>query len=266
MLVRRVGVFLLALILIMSISGCVGEKPAAKDYLLEALKNNESMEDFNFSGELDVQNLQYVENASIAFAGKAAMSPLYLESENRLITTIEDSNLFVDITALALDQSLYINVPLVLQDMIPELDREYLRFTNEESGLEQIDENWFIKMGEILTELSTESFTYAKTSDFSIVKGRASEAVTVKAEKLTGNFSTTEFSDLEVTFVFDRSDDLRQVVFAGDYSKAEYLAVSSFGGKINIIDTNKGITTKREAPAANQTLDYDDIVLPPSIK
>lgn len=262
MLVRRAGMLLLAIILLLSISGCGGEELAAKDYFLQALEKNRSIEDFKFSGEVDVKNLQYVEDASIAFDGRMAMSPFYLESENRLITTIEDNNLYVDITVLALTDSLYVNVPEVLRSMMPELNREYLRFTSTEQMLEG---NLFVKAGELFASLPAESFTYATASAYSTAKIKVGKAVTITSDTLAGVGPFDNLAGVEVTFVFDRSDDLRQVVFAGEYSEAEYLAVNVFSGEINLTDINKGITTKREPPAADRTLDYDDIVLPPSI-
>ncbi len=263
---RRVGILLLALILIILISGCSGEKLVAKDYFIQALEHNESINDFNFSGELDALNLEQVDDASLAFAGKLSIIPLYLESENRLITTIEENNLFIDLTVLALENSLYVNVPPVLQAMKPELNREYLRFTLEDQALGQLDENWFAKAGEFFTGLPTENFAYTTTSAFSIIKGKASKAVTVTIDSLEDIGPFAELTDLEISFAFDRSDDLRKIVFAGKHSDTESTAVIDFNGVIDITAINKGISNKREPPLADRTIDYDDMDLIPSIK
>ena len=253
-LVRRLGKLLLTLILIITISGCSGEKLAANDYLIQALKHNESVEDFNFSGELDAQDLEQVDEASLAFTGKLSMLPLYLESENRLITTIEEHNLFIDLIVLALENSLYVNVPPVLQAMMPELDREYLKFNLNDQPVGHENENWFVKAGEFFAGLPAENFAYT-----------TSRSVTVTIDSLDDFGFFAKLTDLEITLAFDRSDNLQQIVFAGKHSGTEGITVTDFNGVIDITALNKGISNKREPPIADRTINYDDIDLIPAI-
>ncbi len=260
---RRGWVVLIVLILIVSISGCSGNDLAAKEYLLRALEYNQSVNDFQFTGEVDATNLRgttwELDNASIAFKGKAATNPFYLESENRLITAIEENNLYVDITALGIDDSLYVNVPKVLRAMRPELDREYLRFTGKEESAEQTDESWSVKAGKLLAPLPADNFSYGKANLFSGLFSGASKIVRVTAKSLAGVGPFEQLSDVDVTFVFDRNDYVRQIVFSGKNIETE------ISGEIEISKINEGISSKRTPPTAERTRDYDEIVFPPSI-
>lgn len=254
---KRVIYLILIIVLIVAVSGCGNSGISAHDYLEQALTKNKSINDLQFSGKLNAP----AEDSTFSFTGRLEQRPLYLDSEVRIITTMQGVNLLVDFPMLVTDGELYIKVPAILQEQIPELNRDYVMFTAH-AGSQTSFYDWLIGA---VSNLSADEVVRVKTKGFSFATGRVNEAIEIRTDRMSGFGPFAEMTEIVATLVFDKNDYLRKLNFQAGVSLQDSTDQLQISGEIDLTKINEGIANKLQKPAADEVVNYDEVNFPPII-
>lgn len=265
---KRVIYLITILALVLALAGCGQSGLVAHEYLGQALDKNKSIKDLQFTGKLTLKGdalYALAENSTFSFAGQLEQEPLYIDAEARIITTLQGMNLMVDFPVLVTDGDLYIKVPPMLKQMMPEFNRDYLLLASSAgspAGAEST--SLFTWLAAAAQGLQAGEVVRVKTKGISFAGGRVNEAIEVRTDRVAGVGPIRELTDLVATLVFDKNDYLRELSFIAQ-ALVDGGAAMEIRGEIDFNKINEGIKNRQSAPSASEFLRYDEILFPPVI-